>query len=741
MSKIKHRPIHYYLLQAAAILASMVLSLPARGEFTPLSDSDATAKAMELVSKMTLDEKLSMIHGQGFNMAAIERLGIPAINMSDASMGLRVSQWPKCKGLEPSTAFPASLLLTATWDRNQAYRYAHAVAEEFRARNIHILLGPAINIYRNPLCGRNFEYTGEDPYLTASMVVPYVKAVTDIRVLPVVKHFVANNSDNRRKVSSSEVSERALREIYFPGFKAAVKQGHTPAIMNAYNLLNGVYCGENKWLLKDVLRKEWGFNGMVISDWSSIWNSELAAKSGVDIEMPGGKQSTAISPDNMKKLLKDGKITEQEIDSKVIHLIAPCLKYGLYEKDWQRPELNKLQEHAETALQTARKGITLLKNKAGALPVLPETVTNIVVLGPAAASTPTTGSGSGGVRPDEPVSIWDGIQRFYGDKAELLADFDSNKVARADAVIVCCGLNSGLKLGDLRKNKKKAPPDPGLPKFTKNQTGPIEGEGTDRGNFGLPQYQNNLIKKCAETNQRTILLLTAGAAVDMRPWVDKVPGIMWLYYPGQNGALAAVEIVAGKTNPSGHLPFTYDRRLEDNAAFHDLGLSWSDKRKWHTAGIRSYQRVEYSEGIFLGYRHYDKAGIKPLFPFGHGLSYTTFNYSNLEIKPAQADSIEVSFLVKNSGKRHGAAVPQVYVGDQDCSIPRPVKELKGFERLSLDPGKEKTVHIILDRSAFAFWSPATKHWTLEPGKFTIYIGESAGDIRLSKQIEYPVGNN
>jgi len=717
------------------ILFMVFTTLQAQNPFIPKSAKEVEKEVQELVSKMTLDEKLSMIHGQGFNIAPVERLGIPAINMSDASMGLRVTPWPKVKGLEPSTAFPASILLAATWDPHQAYKYAKAVAEEFRARDIHVLLGPGINIYRYPLCGRNYEYMGEDPYLTSSMVVPYVEAVKDTRVLPVVKHFVANNSENGRKNSNSVVDERTLREIYFPGFKAAVTKAHTPGIMNAYNLLNGVYCGENKWLLKDVLRNEWGFNGMVISDWTSIWNSELAANSGVDIEMPGGQRLKVMGPEVMKKLLAEGKVTEKEIDTKVSDIIRPCIQLGLYDRDWQDKSLNKLDGHAAIALETAREGITLLKNESELLPLEPSKVKKVVVIGPAARKTPTTGGGSGGVLPEDPVSIWDGMKEVYGNKAVILDSIDEKTIKDADAVVVCVGLNTTLKLKDYRpQSAKKATVESEQAGFNMKKRQEIEGEGRDRTRFALPDEQNELIEECAALNPNAVVMVTAGGAVDMMPWIDNVKGIVWMYYPGQNGSKAAAEIVAGIVNPSGKLPYTYDKKLEDNAAFGDFTLDRKHPKPTKQAGFRKYQDVEYKEGIFLGYRHYDKEGMEPLFPFGHGLSYTTFEYQDLDVN-VNGNRAVVSFTLKNTGEREGAETAQVYVGDVKCSVPRPVKELKGFSKINLKPGEEKKIVVELDKSAFEFWNPETKKWTLEPGQFKIFVGSSSRDIRLEKTIE------
>jgi beta-glucosidase len=691
------------------------------------------ARVDKWVSQMTLDEKLDMIHGDGFNMAPVERLGITPINMSDASMGLRVTPWPHDKGLDPSTAFPASILLSATWNPEMATRYATAVAEEFRARNMHILLGPGINIYRSPLCGRNYEYMGEDPYLTSRMVVPYIQAVKGVGVVPVVKHLVANNSENRRKYSNSVVEERALREIYFPGFKAAVKVAKVPALMNAYNLLNGVYCGEDAWLLKDVLRVEWGFDGFVVSDWSSIWNSDLAANSGVDIEMPGGKQTFVMSPEKMRKMLADGTVSMKEIDGKIKNLIRPCLAAGLYGNDWKKPELNKLDKHAEVALDTARQGIVLLKNEANLLPLTPTNPRKIVVIGPTAMHTPTTGGGSGGVRPENPVSLLDGFTKVFG-SIQYLETFDAQKIAAADAVIVCVGLNVGQELKDPR-NKKKGPKSIAEEQagFNKKKKVVIEGEGRDRSFFGLPKNQNELIEKCAKTNPNVVVAYTAGSGIAM-PWVDQVKSILWLFYPGQNGAMAAAEIIGGKVNPSGKLPISIEKKIEDSAAYGNFGLSWGDKRPKKKAGVNKYQDVLYKEGIFVGYRHLDQKKIEPQFPFGHGLSFTTFQYGDLKIKNKGQGNYSVSLKVSNVGKRDGFETVQLYVADMKSSVPRPPQELKGFKKILLKAGETKTVELELDSSAFAFWHPTNKKWTVEPGKFELLVGSSSRDVRVRKTL-------
>jgi beta-glucosidase len=687
------------------------------------ADSKLEQKVDSLVSQMSLDDKLKMIHGEGFNIHAIKRLGIPAINMSDASIGLRVTPWPHSKGLEPSTAFPDSLLLTATWNPDVAAKYATAVAEEFKARNMHVLLGPGVNIYRNPLCGRNYEYMGEDPFLASRMVVAYIKAVKKRGVMPVIKHFIANNSENRRKDANSVVSERALREIYFPSFKAAVKEASVPAVMNAYNLVNGEYCGESKWLLIDILRNEWGFNGMIISDWDSIWNSDRALKHGPDIEMPGGHQTFVMAPDKAKELIGKGIITEKDIDFKVKNIVRACLMMDLYKKGFAEKELNKLEEHAKVALNTAREGVVLLKNRDKLLPLA--TSKRVVVIGPHAAKTPTTGGGSGGVRPENPVSLFSAIQKFYP-QAELLKDFDSDKIAGADAVFICVGLNKSLVLNDPRV-KKKSSISAEQAAFNKKK-GPIEGEGRDRGSFDLPKEQNRLIKQCAGANKNSVVIVTSGGAVHMTPWIEKVKSVIWEFYPGQNGTIATAEILAGKVNPSGKLPISIEKEINDNPSTKNFNIGWRDSKPKFKVGCRTYQNIDYKEGIFIGYRYYDTNSIKPLFPFGHGLSYTTFKYGKPEVIKKD-NKILVSLNLTNTGKCPGAETAQLYVRDVKCTVPRPQKELKGFGKVFLKPGESKPVVFELDDASFAFWNPKTKKWTVEPGEFEILIGSSSRDIR------------
>jgi len=708
------------------LLASSVNTLAAPSK---ASSNGVEKKADAIVSKMTLDEKLRLIHGCGFQTAGVPRLGLPPIYTTGSSMGLTVSPWPAVKGMEKATAFPATIMLAATWNRELAYKYARAIAEELRARYMHILLAPGVNIYRDPLCGRNYEYMGEDPYLASEIVVPYIEAVQEVGVMPTIKHFVANNSENRRKQSNSVVSERALREIYFPPYKAAVQKAGCLGFMNSYNLVNGEYSGESGWLLDTVLRKEWKFKGLVMSDWNSLWNPELAAKSGVDIEMPGGKQCEVLGPKNLKRLLEEGKITIEDIDRKIKHIVSACLRLDLYSENFKQPTLNRLAEHAAIALETGREGIGLLKNKDGLFPLEPNIGKKVVVIGPTAKNTPTTGGGSGAVTAVDPISIWDAVKRLYP-SAEYLGDIDEKKIKDADIVLVCVGNNYGLVLHAYSKTMTI---EREQELFNKGAD-ETEGEGRDRKSFALEKKQVDLIDRCASLNPNCAVMLTSGGGVKMLPWIHKVKTVMWLFYPGENGSRAAAEIMAGLVNPSGRLPVSLEKELKDNPAYGNFGLSWGGNGAPKKRGSREYWDVHYKEGVFLGYRFYVSGDIKPLFPFGFGLSYTTFKYSNIFIRKTDDGNIQVSADITNTGKRAGKEVVQLYVGDPVASEPRPARELKGFEKIFLLPGETKTVVFRLDDSAFAFWSPKTKSWTVEPGEFDIHIGASSEDIRLTGKI-------
>ncbi len=664
-----------------------------------ISWAEAEQRARELVARMSFDEKMEFIRGNRFSTRPIPQHNLPEIRMRDASMGLRLLKTDVEEGHDLTTAFPSSVALAATWNPERAAATGRAIAEEYRACGVPVLLGPGINIYRFPACGRNYEYMGEDPYLITQMVVPYIKAVQELGIMATIKHFAANNCEKDRKNVNSVVDERTLREIYLPGFEAAIKDADVAAVMTAYNLLNGYYCGENAWLIKDVLRKEWGFEGIVMSDWTSIWNADLSINSGLDLEMPVGE---TLTPEAARSLIDSGHSSGAEIDSKVMHCAKAFYRMAILDGEHDRTGFSFGDaEHRQKALETAREGIVLLKNDA-LLPIAPG-AGKIIVIGPNADPTPTSAGGSGHVRPIEPISIYAAMKSIYPD-AEHMQELNQAAVAAADAVVVCVGFN--------------------------HET---EAEAKDR-TFELPEGQDELIENCAAANANTIVMIVAGGGIAM-PWAERAKAILHLFYPGANGCQAAAEIVAGIVNPSGKLPISIERRIEDNSAFGRFVAAADAPVK--KAGVRDYKDIEYSEGIFVGYRHLDAKKIEPLFAFGHGLSYTTFELSDLSITPASGDGkqVVVRCRVKNTGEREGAEVVQLYVGDPQASVPRPPKELKGFQKVFLKAGEIKDVELTLGRRAFSFWDPATKDWKAEPGTFDILLGVSSRDIRLQGKYE------
>jgi len=681
-----------------------------------------------ILNEMTLDEKLHLIYGKGFHAASLPRLAIPKLNMSDASMGMRQTPWPKEKGVEPGTAFPATLMLAASWNIELAYLYASSVAEEFRSRNVQVLLGPGVNIYRHPQCGRNFEYFGEDPFLTSQMACAYIKAVIKTGVMPVIKHFAANNCENKRKNCNSVVDERTLREIYFPAFKAAVVDGGVPGIMSAYNLLNGEYCGESQFLLNDILRDEWGFDGVVMSDWDSIWHTEKALKYGVDLEMPGEGQTDIFEPRKVKKLIDEGRVSVSDMDTKIRNILRPCLRLGLYGSDWAKPELSERAEiHSEIALRTAREGIVLLKNDA-LLPISVENRPNIVLIGPLALRTPTSGRGSGAVLSDNPVSLAEAFKRLYPN-GTILRKFDEDQISKADAVVVCVGNNENFFIKDYRGGVSEKDSILEEQSTFNDSFSPKEGEGTDRPSFELSKSHIRLIEDCFSLNENIIVNIVAGSGVEMNTWIDKVKAVLFLFYPGQNGSFAAMEIIFGKVNPSGKLPFSIERHIEDNASNANFNIDWDDSSDMKQAGLRCYQDICYKECLMVGYRHFSTNNISPLFCFGHGLSYTEFEYSALRFSFGDA-LLKLSLKIKNIGDIAGYEIVQVYISDLESSSPRPLLELKAFSKIFLNSGEEEEIDFTLDVAAFSFWAENEQEWIFEDGEFEIKVGSSLEDIRL-----------
>jgi len=672
----------------------------------PISFELAFQKADSIVRQLTLDEKLKLIGGENsFFIHGLERFGFPKLYMADATQGVHIRTGFRGKTfdiepMEKSTAFPCPILLASTWNPDLAYRYAKAVGEECRAGGVAILLGPGLNLYRNSQCGRNFEYFGEDPYLISRMIENYVVGVQSTGTIATLKHFVANNTDFYRRRSNSIVDERTLHEIYTRGFKAGIDAG-AMAVMTSYNLVNGEWAGQSRYVIHDLLRNQLGFKWLVMTDWHSVWDGEKVIISGQDLEMPEAK---AIL--NAKELLQEGKISEADIDRMAKSILTTIFAMGFYERPLvDKTYYQKFPEHVEIALQTAREGIVLLKNQ-GILPLQKEFLKKILVTGKFVTEI-ASGGGAAYVEGYDRVTLLEALKMEFGDRITYDPNPSGEALRKADVVLV--------------------------------NTGTQDSEGWDRP-FDLPEEENAFILRCLSENPKSVVIVHSGSGINMSPWHEKTQAILYSWYKGQIGNVALAEILSGKTNPSGKLPITIEKRFEDSPAYGYIPEGETLYSGW--PGQREYEHpvynVEYKEGIFVGYRWYDAKGIEPLFPFGHGLSYTQFRYSDLKIpkkKWKMGEPVQVTVQIQNIGDREGAEIVQLYVQDEIASVPRPPKELKGFAKVWLKPKESKTVAFELNEEAFAFWHPERKAWTVEPGTFTLLIGSSSKDIRLSAQVE------
>ncbi len=674
-------------------------------------------KTDSLIEMMTLQEKIEMIAGyKNFNIRGIERLGIPPVKMADGPMGV--------KGHGKATAFPANICMAASWNPELVNEAGRAIGTEAQSKGIGILLAPGVNVYRVPHCGRNFEYYGEDPLLISQMAAAFINGVQDAGVMATIKHFVANNQDYDRHRVSSDIDERTLHEIYFPAFKAAVQKAHVGAIMTSYNLLNGVHTSESEYLIRAILRDQWKFKGIVMSDWISVYSKD-AFPAGLDLEMP---RAQFMHPDSILQLIQSGEFNEKELDNRVRHIISTCIKHGLY-NDHKTEEPDWIN-HKQTALQIAREGIVLLKNEGDILPLKENEVQKIVLLGPNALYTPYSGGGAAMIDAYDLVPFFEGIQNhspkniqvdylpvegLYNGYTQVNRDQFSKKldtVKEYDAVIICTGYNPET-----------------------------EGEGYDRP-FALPANQEWLIQKVTDLNPNTVLVINAGGGIFM-PWINKVKAILHTWYPGQEAGNALGEIVFGKTSPSGKLPITIEKHWKDNAAFetYDTTHAVLGAKPFYTLWGKPHkiEHMPYNEGIFVGYRHFEKNHIKPLFPFGFGLSYTTFNLKDFSISNTKIhndESLRIECLIENTGDNSGAEVIQLYIQDKECSHPRPVKELKAFKKVFLNPGEQKTVEFIINKELLQFYNPEEHQWTVEDGDFEILIGTSSNNIEFKQTLTY-----
>ena len=817
-------------------LFAAIVAMPLSAQYKVIQEHKS--RAAEVVSKMTLDEKIAYIGGyESWYVRAIDRLGLPAVRMADGPQGVRNNT--------RSTLYPSGVAAAATWDKELIEQMGISLGKDARARGVHILLGPGANIYRSPLCGRNFEYFGEDPYLAGEIATAYIKGVQSMGVMACIKHFAGNNQEWARHSVSSDIDERTLNEIYFPAFEKAVKEGNVATIMTSYNLLNGVHASEDKYLNQDVLRGQWGFDGFVMSDWTSCYSPVNVARWGVDLEMPYAK---CQDPKLIKQLVEQGVIDERALDQKCQNIIQTIFAFEFDKReqlDKSLPENNP--ECDAVAHKLSQSAIVMLKNENNFLPFKKG---KVVVCGPNADKI-VTGGGSGFVTPLISCSVAEGMQNIdkkikstfitmgynnrptpgvvYADKemtkkgiaaeyytnAELegkpfvsfITDkvgIDDNKFGAHNDMVnvstrhtfyykpekdesyhfsVCtndgyrCFVNDKpvmsvhrwhksstqegymlleMKAGELYKFELQhqnlsgsiyadmvfeatATEDIADVDLIKSadcivvclgHSNRTEKENYDR-TFELPRGQVEYLNLILKYNKNVVVVLNGGGAIEMASWMNDVKAVLMAWYPGQQGGLAISEIITGKISPSGKLPISIETKLEDNpsaANYHE------NVDRIRPKDINPHSRVEYREGIFMGYRGYEKNGVKPLFPFGFGLSYTSFDYSNLSIAKDGGEFV-VSFDIKNTGKVAGAEVAQVYVGDDECSLVRPAKELKGFDKVFLKAGETKRVSIRLDEEAFRFYDPIERKFKVEAGSFTVKVGSSSADIRLTGKLE------
>ena len=706
-------------------------------------------RVKDALNRMTLEEKVKMIHAQSkFSSAGVPRLGIPEVWATDGPHGIRPEvlwdEWNQAGWTNDSCiAYPALTCLSATWNPEMSYLYGKSIGEEARYRKKDILLGPGVNIYRTPLNGRNFEYMGEDPYLSATMVVPYIKGVQENGVAACVKHYALNNQEFNRHTTNVHLSDRALYEIYLPAFKAAVQEGGTWSIMGSYNLYQGEHACHNKRLLKDILRDEWGFDGVVVSDWGGVHNTEKAIYNGMDLEFGswtnGLSAGTRNAYDNYYlafpylKLIKEGKVGTKELDEKVSNVLRLIFRTSM---DPHKPfgSLGS-PEHGQAGRQIGEEGIVLLQNNGNVLPIDLNKAKKIAVIGENAIKMMTVGGGSSSLKVKYEISPLDGLKSRVGSKAEV--------VYARGYVGDPTGEYNGVKTGqDLKDNRSEDELLAEALQVAKdadyviffgglNKSNHQDCEDSDRASLGLPYAQDRVISELAKVNKNLIVVNISGNAVAM-PWVNEVPAIVQGWFLGSEAGTALASVLVGDANPSGKLPFTFPAKLEDVGA-HKLGEYPGNKEELAQSKHRGDTINEiYREDIFVGYRWADKEKIKPLFPFGHGLSYTTFAYGkpSADKKTMTADdTISFTVNVKNTGTREGQEVVQLYISDKKSSLPRPVKELKGFRKVKLAPGEEKAVTLTIDKKALSFFDDAKHEWIAEPGKFEAVIGSSSRDIK------------
>jgi beta-glucosidase len=828
---------------AASQLAARV------AQSSPPSRAASESRIDSLLSQMTMEEKIDLLGGTDFfYVRGVPRLGVPRFKLADGPLGVR--------NYGPATTMAAGIALAATWNPDLAERVGKEIGRDARAKGVHFLLGPGVNIYRAPMNGRNFEYFGEDPFLASQIAVGYIKGVQSWGVCATVKHFMGNNSEFDRHNTDSVIDERTMREIYLPVFEAAVRDAHVGAIMDSYNLTNGEHMTQNGYLNIEVVKKEWGFDGIIMSDWGSTYSTVAAANGGLDLEMPFG---AFLNRQNLMPAIEQGKVSVATIDDKVRRILGVAARFGWLDQeqaDLSIPRFN--QQGREVALQAARESIVLLKNESSLLPLRKGDVKSIAMIGPNAYPAVPAGGGSARVTPFAVVSFLEGLGNYLGttvptyyspglptlsEMAEatnfLTAAVDGEEGLRAeyfdhpdltgDPILmrteshISFDETTGKIFPELALSERWSgyylPQHAGLFDIFVESNGEdggfyrlyvdgqlvfdnwtistaimnstslqfeatahkvvlehhgrsrwlgnklrmgifphdsvvdqqakllaanadavivaigfdpeTESEGADR-TFRLPPGQEQLVQEIQAANENVVVVITSGGAVDMSSWVARVPVVLQAWYPGQEGGIALAEILFGDVNPSGRLPVSFERRWDDNPV-HDSYYPQDGTK-----------RVIYKERTFVGYRGYERSGEKPLFPFGYGLSYTSFTYSDLSITPVITKSGSnnvwgalVSFDVTNSGKREGAEVAQVYVGDDHSPVERPVKELKGFVKLKLKAGEKRRTEVMLDQQDLSYYDVHSKGWRATPGQFAVSVGSSSQNIQLQGSLFLP----
>lgn len=707
-----------------AIVFLIACSSPER---TAVSAEDQ--KIDSLIRLMTLEEKVGMIHASSsFTSGGVERLGIPELVMSDGPHGVRKEHgrdWTPDENADDSVSYlPVGIALAATWNPDLGYQFGKVLGSEARHRGKDVILGPGVNIIRTPLNGRNFEYMSEDPYLISSMVVNYIKGVQDQGTAACVKHYVANNQETDRNSVNVTMSERALREIYLPGFKAAVVDGGVYTVMGAYNRFRGQFCTHNSYLINDILKDEWGFKGVMMSDWGAVHNTMEALENGTDLEMgtdlgmlPNPDYNKFFLADTVINLVKSGKVDESILDDKVRRILRVLFRTRMAHES-KSGEYNT-PAHQQATLKIAEEAIVLLKNEDNMLPLNLEKIKSIAVIGANATRKHAGAGGSSQVNAKYEITPLEGLKRITGNRVKInyAGGYVVSKSGAADpalireAVKAASSSEAVVFVGGWIHGYSDSWND-----------NAFDSEGVDKENIVLPFGQNELINAVLKANPNTVVVLMGGGAADMSSWLDRTKAVIQAWYPGMEGGNALAKIIMGEVNPSGKLPVTFPKRLEDVSA-HAVG-EYPGKDG----------NVEYKDDIFVGYRYTDTKKIDPLFCFGHGLSYTSFDFENMS-SVVSGKQVAVKLTVKNTGSREGAEVVQIYVHDDSSSVTRPDKELKAFKKVFLQPGESKEIEFNLNEEAFRFFDEHSRKWIVEPGAFTILAGNSSRNIKLTTRVE------